>query len=78
MRNNRALQRIPFRPTSDLTSRSFMHKCSNAENDLSVLHDRWQNDVARDCVISLKHLKVCHVDVIHTASIDDTCYNNVI
>ena len=60
VKNNRPLQRIHFHPRNNVTSQSFEQLCINAENDLSVIHDVCENDIARDCVISLKHLRVCN------------------
>ncbi|XP_067939092.1 interferon-induced helicase C domain-containing protein 1-like [Watersipora subatra] len=58
MTHHRALEGIPSKFPSDFGSRAFQSTCHNIENNLSVLHDTYRIDEARDCIISLKHLKI--------------------
>lgn len=57
--DNRPLNQILFKPPKDVTAPSFEQACINAGNGLAKIHDICKNDMARECAISLKHLRVC-------------------
>ncbi|XP_067938694.1 ATP-dependent RNA helicase DHX58-like isoform X2 [Watersipora subatra] len=60
LRTHRSLQQVRFDPKRDVISQNFEQKCVQASQQLSILHDTCQNDKARGCIISIKHLRAYH------------------
>lgn len=52
------LQRVHFKPPTNVALLSFDQRCTEAISNFSRLHDICQRDMAKDCIISLKHLRV--------------------